>query len=166
MNVCVLKRNEQQKVRETSLQLSFYKTFLEIPPRFAYKITYLLIWTCRVNRTAKSRYHDTHSEKEAGLHSLTNWRPISLLNIDYKIVTKAFTNRTVIHDIIRTNQTGFIKCRYIGANITALVKVIENLLENNNQCLIFFLTFIRLSTVLLLTLVLHVYNTGMLVSLL
>ena len=47
---------------------------------------------------------------------LKNWRPISLLNVDYKIATKTIANRIkkVITNIVSNAQTGFIKGRYIG----------------------------------------------------
>ena len=40
---------------------------------------------------------------------LENWRPISLLNTDYKILTKALTNRLkgVIISLVEPDQTGF-----------------------------------------------------------
>ena len=68
------------------------------------------------------------------LELLTNWRPISLLNIDYKIATKAIANRLkkIINKIISPNQTGFIKGRYIGENIRLIQEVIEHL--NNTGC--------------------------------
>ena len=50
------------------------------------------------------------------LTQLPNGRPLSLLNIDYKIATKAISNRmnTIIPSIIHSSQTGFISGRYIG----------------------------------------------------
>ena len=41
------------------------------------------------------------------IHSLKNWRPISLLNIDYKIATKALSNhlRKVLPLILSEDQT-------------------------------------------------------------
>ena len=43
---------------------------------------------------------------------LTNWRPITLLNVDYKIASKAIATR--IKKLIHTDQTGFMKDRFIG----------------------------------------------------
>ena len=50
---------------------------------------------------------------------LENLRPISLLNSDYKILTKSITKRleTVLPKIINPDQTGYIKGRFIGENV-------------------------------------------------
>ena len=42
---------------------------------------------------------------------LKNWRPITLLNIDYKIAAHALAERlkTVISKIIDTDQNGYLK---------------------------------------------------------
>nr|BAC82626.1 pol-like protein [Ciona intestinalis] len=54
-----------------------------------------------------------------------NYRPITLLNADYKIAAKAINNRikNVLTTIIAPEQTGFIKGRYIGDNIRTLFNV-------------------------------------------
>ena len=48
-----------------------------------------------------------------------NWRSISLLNNDYKIVTKALALclEKVSPTIISPNQTGYVEGRYIGESI-------------------------------------------------
>ena len=50
---------------------------------------------------------------------IKNWRPISLLNQDYKLLAKTIASRikSVLTKIIDPDQTGFIKGRYIGENI-------------------------------------------------
>ena len=44
--------------------------------------------------------------------SLENWRPISLLNVDTKIMTNVLAARIkeVLPSIIHHNQTAYIKC--------------------------------------------------------
>ena len=58
-------------------------------------------------------------KKDAEPNLIKNWRPISLLNCDYKIAAKAIANRfkQVIPNIINYDQTGFLKGRFIGENI-------------------------------------------------
>ena len=58
---------------------------------------------------------------------LKNWRPITLLNTDYKILAKVLAKRfeLVISIIINEDQTGYIKNRYIGQNIRTVEDVIS-----------------------------------------
>ena len=74
--------------------------------------------------------------------NLDNWRPISLLNVDYKIATKTIANRvkSVLTKIIDHSQTGFIKGRYIGENIRLIFEIIDSV-EENKPGLIFFSDF-------------------------
>ena len=53
--------------------------------------------------------------KKGDMEDTTNWRPISLLNYDYKIFTKVIANRmkTSLNDIIGTEQTAAIRGRTI-----------------------------------------------------
>ena len=56
-----------------------------------------------------------------------NYRPITLLTTDYKILAKCFANRLkcCIHDLIHTDQSGFMKGRNIGHNIRLILDIIE-----------------------------------------
>lgn len=66
-------------------------------------------------------------KEDANLKDLGNWRPITLLNVDYKIASKAIATRIekVLPLIINSNQTGFIKGRYIGENIRLITDILE-----------------------------------------
>ena len=77
------------------------------------------------------------------IEKLKNWRPISLLNVDYKIATVAIANRIkpIITSIVDNSQTGFIKGRFIGENISLLFDIIETAEEQNNPGLLFFSDF-------------------------
>ena len=62
-----------------------------------------------------------------------NLRPISLLNTDYKILTKVIAKRLekVLPRIINPDQTGYIKNRYIGENVRLLSDIMNYTEENN-----------------------------------
>ena len=49
-------------------------------------------------------------------HFLKNWRPISLLNVDYKLVSACVSNKikTVMNSLISETQLEFVSGRYIG----------------------------------------------------
>ena len=81
------------------------------------------------------------SDKDTSL--LENWRPISLLNVDYKIATKVIANRVkkILYKIINCSQTGFLKGRYIGENIRLLFEIIEHAEEQEIPGVIFFSDF-------------------------
>ena len=74
---------------------------------------------------------------------MENWRPISRLNVDYKIATKAIANRVkkVLPKLIHNSQTGFMKGRYIGENIRKIFEVLEHAEEQEIPGLIFFFDF-------------------------
>ena len=51
-----------------------------------------------------------------------NWRPISLLNVDYKIASRAIAARLlkVIHLVVGRDQTCGVPGRFIGENVAFL----------------------------------------------
>ena len=64
---------------------------------------------------------------ESNLTVLSNWRPITLLNVDYKILAKAIAKRIQpkLPKLIHTDQTGFIKGRFIGQNVRLLIDLMK-----------------------------------------
>ena len=59
---------------------------------------------------------------DENLTELKNWRPISLLNIDYKILSKVLARRmeNILPKLVHSDQTGFVNGRYVGQNIRLL----------------------------------------------
>ena len=66
---------------------------------------------------------------------LKNWRPITLLTTDYKILTKALANRlkNVLPMIIHTDQTACVKGRTINDNASLLRDAIYYANETNKK---------------------------------
>lgn len=77
------------------------------------------------------------------LLEIKNWRPLTLLNVDYKIMAKviAFRIKEVLPSIIHHDQTGFMANRYIGENIIKSIDLIDYAEEKNIPALIFTIDF-------------------------
>ena len=56
---------------------------------------------------------------------MKNWRPITLLNVDYKIASGSIANRIKnnIGSIVSDSQKGFVKGRYMGECIQATAQL-------------------------------------------
>jgi hypothetical protein len=82
-------------------------------------------------------------KKNNDVRFLKNWRPISLLNTDYRIMTKGIATRLKnnLIQIINKSQSGFIKGRYIGDNIRSLLEVIDFAEEENLSCIVLSIDF-------------------------
>ena len=74
---------------------------------------------------------------------LKNWRPISLLNVIYKIGSSCIANRIkgVLPKLIHEDQTGFVPGRYIGDNLRLLYDIIHYLNDENLQGLLVSIDF-------------------------
>ena len=72
-----------------------------------------------------------HKGKDLPTYILSNWRPISLTNVDYKIAAKMFSMKldVVIHKLIGGQQTGFMK----GRQVSKMHRQIDDLLQLNRN---------------------------------
>ena len=66
-------------------------------------------------------------KKDKDKKLIKNWRPISLLNTDLKIVSRALALRlkTVLPDIISSKQTAYVKDRFIGEGARLISDILE-----------------------------------------
>jgi hypothetical protein len=65
--------------------------------------------------------------KKGERSQISNYRPISLTNVDYKLLAFVLSARlqTVIGSLVSSDQTAYIKNRYLGTNI----RLIEDIME-------------------------------------
>ncbi len=65
---------------------------------------------------------------------LKNWRPISLLNVDYKILSSAIANKIkpALSQLISEDQKGYVKGRYIGE----CTRLVNDLLDETERRMI------------------------------
>ena len=110
---------------------AFFKRFWKLLGPFLYRA---YIFCSRVNKMIL-----THREgiitmiPKAGKppDDIKAWRPITLLNTDFKIISSAIAARLkrVLGNIVDECQTAYIKGRYIGENTRLVFDVIHNLTE-------------------------------------
>ena len=82
-------------------------------------------------------------KKDKALDELKHWRPLTLLNCDYKIASKAIASRlkTVLPGLIDNDQTGFLKGRSITENICLINNVISYTETKNIPGMLLFVDF-------------------------
>ena len=121
----------------------FYKIFWNDIKRYLLKSLNYAYTEGEISELQKQSLITLLPKPEKDTTLLKNWRPISLLNIDYKIASKAIANRikTVLPKIISESQTGFMKGRYIGENKRLLEEILDHVEDSNNPCLLFFSDF-------------------------
>ena len=74
---------------------------------------------------------------------LENWRPISLINVDAKIASKAIASRMkkVLPGIIHYNQSGFVKNRFIGETARSILDFMQHTDTQKMPGLLLFIDF-------------------------
>ena len=76
---------------------------------------------------------------------IKNLRPITLLNVDYKIIEKAIANKMLpaLKHIIHTDQRGFMKDRRISVNIRKMLDIIHAADMEDLEAVILSLDFVK-----------------------
>ena len=75
---------------------------------------------------------------------IENWRPISLINVDAKIISKVIAARIkkVLPSIFHHNQTGYVKDRYcIGETVRSIFDIMEFTDSQNIPGILIFIDF-------------------------
>ncbi|KAI2650693.1 hypothetical protein H4Q32_000737 [Labeo rohita] len=76
---------------------------------------------------------------------LDNWRPITLLNSDYKILASVYADKLkpCLANIISNTQSGFLKGRHISNNIRLILDILDYSDLINKEALILFIDFYK-----------------------
>ena len=121
----------------------FYKTFWSMINLFVYESYLYAFKTGRLSIDQRRGVLTLLPKPQKDIRYLSNWRPISLLNTDFKILAKVLASRLqkVISSIISTDQSGYIKGRCIGENIRSILDIIEHSSSKINPGLMVFLDF-------------------------
>ena len=105
------------------IPIEFYKTFWSLISEPFIKCANECFEKGEMSNSQKQAVITPIEKKEKDRSFLENWRPISLVNVDAKIMSKVLATRikNVLLDIIHHNQSGFVKDRYIGETVRSIV---------------------------------------------
>ena len=76
---------------------------------------------------------------------LKNLRPITLLNVDYKIIEKALANRldNILPGLINADQSGFMAGRRIASNIRKVYDIVQHCRNSGQDAVLLNLDFVK-----------------------
>jgi hypothetical protein len=85
----------------------------------------------------------TEEECSNAINNIDNYRPISLLNVDLKLLPYGLAQRLkkVLEKIVNNDQTGYIKNRFIGFNHRQIQDIIDFAESYNVEGAIVFVDF-------------------------
>uniref|UniRef100_A0A670JU33 Reverse transcriptase domain-containing protein n=1 Tax=Podarcis muralis TaxID=64176 RepID=A0A670JU33_PODMU len=88
-----------------------------------------------IPETWKEAFITLIPKQDADLLQVKNYRPISLLNLDYKIFTGILANRmkNILLDYIHGDQSGFLPGRQMKDNIRNIINIIEYLSAKSDK---------------------------------
>ena len=123
-----LKNMEINKTPGTDgLTVEFYRYFWDIVGIYMVESFNYAFETGKLSISQRQGIISLIPKKKKDVEYLKNWRPVSLLNVDYKLATKTIATRLekVLPHIIHPSQSGYIKGRYIGESIRQIVDIMD-----------------------------------------
>ena len=123
--VAQLKKNKSPGC--DGLTSEFYKTFFEEIAPFLLETFKEAIKKGELPASLKQGVITLIPKPHKDLLSIDNWRPITLLNNDYKIIALIFAKRlkSCLNDLIDECQSGFMKGRHISNNLRLVLDLVE-----------------------------------------
>ena len=124
----VLKKMENNKTPGSDgLTVEFYRYFWNIIAKYMVESFNYAFQSGHLSISQKQGIISLIPKKKKNTEYLKNWRPVSLLNVDYKVATKTIATRLekVLSHIIHPSQSGYIKGRFIGESIRQIIDIME-----------------------------------------
>ena len=124
-SVCKMKNNKTPGV--DGIPIEFYKIFWHDIKDISYDSYCYSIESSSLSISQKQGIIALILKQGKDTQYLKNWRHISLLTVDYKIISTVLATRPKyeLTTIIYEDQTGFVNCRNIGESIHKVIEIIE-----------------------------------------
>lgn len=103
------------------IPIDFYRTFWNIPAKDFVEMARVVL---REETPSDSQQTGVLLYKQGNRANLSNWRPISLLNTDYKLTAKRLCNRLkhVLSSVIHGSQS----CSILGRSISDILTLVRD----------------------------------------
>ena len=134
---------ENKSPGSDGIPIEFYKRFWEVIKKPFIECVNESFEKGELSNTQKKAVITLIEKRGKDRCFIENWRPISLLNVDAKIMSKVIAARVkdVLPNIIHSNQTGYVKDRYIGETVRSLLDIMEFTDIENIPGLLIFIDF-------------------------
>ena len=133
--IAIKQLNNNKSPGEDGITAEFYKHFeIKLTPILC-ELYNNILFKNELSETMKMGIITLIYKNKGNIDYLKNWRPITLLNIDYKILTKILTNRikNIETDIINNLQSAGIKNKSIINNALNLKTIIDYIEEKDDK---------------------------------
>ena len=143
---CAVKQLNNNKMSGCDgIPIEFYKVMWPKLKDFLFKLYTEVIEDKLLHLSARRGVISLLEKLEKNPLFLESWRPLSLLNSDYKIFAKILANRLqyALPDLIHESQTGFMKNRFIGENILKLMNLMEYCDRNQESGIVLSIDFMK-----------------------
>ena len=139
----LMKMKGEKSPGTDGLTVEFYKYFWQIIKHLVFNSIKAAFINKQLSSEQKRGVLRLIPKKGKDLTSIKNWRPISLLNTDYKLLTHILSNRLqeVLPSVISLDQSGYLKDRNISINIRSIFDIIDKIKRDNTSGILAFLDF-------------------------
>ena len=119
--------NNNRSPGNTGFTVEFYKFFFRDVGHFLIRSINQGFREGKLSITQRQGVITCLPKEGKDIQRLNNWRPISLLNVSYKIASSCISNRirTVLHKLINENQKAFLPNRQISENLQLMFDILS-----------------------------------------
>ena len=130
---------------EDGLPIEFYKIFWADIKYIFHQMMELCYQEEQLHSSARKGILKPYPKANKDTRYVKNLRPITLLNVDYKIIEKAIANKMVpaLEHIINKDQRGFMKERRISVNIRKMLDIIHEAEKEDLEALVLSMDFVK-----------------------
>lgn len=134
----IMDSNKSKTPGPDGIPIEFYQTFIDEVTHHLAEVYNNIFLRGEAHKDFNNSITTLIYKEKGERCDIKNWRPVSLLNTDYKILTKILANRITpaLPDLINKNQTCGVPGRSSFENLYNLESIFDQCQNSNKRCLI------------------------------